>query len=265
MGRSIQWASGVLDEMVLVYEKTAENPAAENLLSRLEQSALAEARAHCGLVTSKGCLIKPSEYDLLTDEVKEALMWALSQVGLAAFSALMDEAKIIVRLSPRIQEVRCSTAFSILNRLEKLDGAYDAVHLRAKLEMQAPLGGKKGLMPIEALIAMLYPWLAGSETSTKEVAVKLALPRPAAAKPAPASQKDIQQEKSGASRRGSSAGSHKPDGHRRPSRRDIHREYKKASGADPCMDRPGCLFLSHTKSKNVCTAGFLQSFRHMSR
>ena len=120
----------------------------------------------------------------------------------------MDEAKIIVRLSPRIQEVRCSTALSILNRMEKLDG-------------------KKGLMPIEALIAMLYPWLAGSETSTKEVAVKLALPRTAAAKPAPVSQKDIQQEKSGASRRGSSAGSHKPDGHRRPFRRDIHREYKR--------------------------------------
>ena len=195
MGRSIQWASGVFDEMELVYEKAAEKPAAENLLSQLEQGALAEARAHCGMVTSKGCPVTPSEYDLLPDEVKEAPVWALSHVGLAAFSALMDEAKIIVRLSPRIQEVRCCTAFSILNRLEKLDGVYNALHPRATLEMQAPLGGKKGLMPIEALIAMLYPWLAVSETSTKEVAVKLALPRPAAAKPAPASQKDVWQEK----------------------------------------------------------------------
>lgn len=144
MGRSIQWASGVLDEMVLVYEKTAENPAAENLLSQLEQGALAEARAHCGMVTSKGCLVTPSEYDLLTDEVKEALMWALSQVGLAAFSALMDEAKIIVRLSPRIQEVRCSTAFSILNRLEKLDGAYDACISGLSWRCRRPWAARRG-------------------------------------------------------------------------------------------------------------------------
>ena len=195
MNRRIRWESGVLDEIELVYEKAAANPAAESLLSQLEQGALAEARAHCGMVTSKGCPITPAEYDLLPDAVKEALMAALSQAGLAAFSAPLNEAKITVQLSPRFQEVRCCTAFSILNRLEKLDGTYDALHPQAMLELQTPLGGKQGLMAIEALIAMLYPWLKVSETSTNEIAARLVLPRSAEAKQASASPKVVQQEK----------------------------------------------------------------------
>ena len=259
MNRSIQMGFVVFDEIELVYGNASQDPAAETLLSQLEQSALAEARARCGILTSKGRPVTPEEYDALPDEVKELLEAALIQVGLAAFSVPMDEAILTVRLSQRIQETCCCTPFSVLNRLEKLDGVYSALYSRATMEVQALLGGKQGLM------AMLYPWLKVSETSANEVAARLVPPRTAEVKPAPANLKVVQSEKRRGILERFLAGGHKPGGQRRPTRRDMHREYKWASGADPFMDRPDAFLYRQTKSKNVCTAGFLQSFRHISR
>lgn len=59
--------------------------------------------------------------------------------------------------------------FSVLKRLEKLDGAFNVRFPQAKLELRIPLGAKKGMMKCEMLIMQLYPWLSIKETSTNTV------------------------------------------------------------------------------------------------
>ena len=170
--RIIQWNSGCFDEIDLVYDKAAENEVATKIISELEAGALAEAKSHSGMIRLQDRPITPEQYDSLPDNVKEQLIAALSNIGLSSFAAPLTEPKIIVRLSPQIQQVRCCTAFSILNRLEKLDGAFNVLHPQATIEIQAPLGGKQGLVHIEMLISMLYPWLKVTEVSSNEIAAK---------------------------------------------------------------------------------------------
>lgn len=144
MERKIQWNSGCFDEIDLVYGKAAEKEVTEKILSELEVGALAEARAYSDIIVVDGRPLTPQQFDALPDSMKEQVMYNLSGMGLSAFSAPLTAPKISVRLSPHIQFVRCCTAFSILNRLEKLDGAFNMLHPQATLEIQAPLGGKKG-------------------------------------------------------------------------------------------------------------------------
>ena len=63
--------------------------------------------------------------------------------------------------------------FSVLNRLEKLDGAFNVLFPKATLELRVPLGAKKGMMKCEMLIMQLYPWLSITETSTNTVSSTL--------------------------------------------------------------------------------------------
>ena len=177
MEHTLQWTHGCFDEMELVLEKADANETTAKLFRELESGALAEARANCHLLRSG----TPEDFDAQPISIKEELIAALSTVGLAAFSAPLTEPKLTVRFSPNIQQVRCCTALSLLNRLEKLDGAYNMLHPQATLELQVPLGGKKGLVPIEMLICMLYPWLKVKEVASNEVASEL--PAPAAAAP----------------------------------------------------------------------------------
>lgn len=179
--RKIDWNSGCFDEIDLVYDKAEADATIAGILAELEAGALAEARAYSHNIRIDGRPVTPEQFDTLPDHMKEHVMYSLSGMGLAAFSAPLTEPKIIVRLTPHIQLVRCCTAFSILNRLEKLDGAYNVRFPKATLEIQAPLGGKKGLVQIEMLICLLYPWLSVSEISTNEVAV---VPAPEPPKPA---------------------------------------------------------------------------------
>lgn len=187
MERKIQWSSGCFDEIDLVYGKAAEKEATAKILADLEAGALAEAKAYSGNIQIDGRAIAPQQFDTLPDRAKEHVMFSLSNMGLASFQATLTEPKIVLRLTPHIQYVRCCTAFSILNRLEKLDGAFNMLHPQATLEIQAPLGGKKGLVQIEMLIAMLYPWLKVTEVSSNELAANVAQSQPPAA-PAPAPQ-----------------------------------------------------------------------------
>lgn len=170
MERKIKWISGCFDEIELVYDKASENESIASLLSELETGALAEARAYSDKIKIDGRPITPQQFDALPDRMKEQVMSTLSTMGLASFTTPIKEPKIIVRLTPDIQFVRCCTAFSILNRLEKLDGAFNMLHPTATLELQVPLGGKKGIFQIEFLIMQLYPWLQVREVSTDEVA-----------------------------------------------------------------------------------------------
>lgn len=172
MERKIQWNSGCFDEIDLVYGKAAKNEVTERILSELEEGAIAEARAYSDKIVVDGRPLTPQQFDALPDSMKEQVMYNLSGMGLSAFSAPLNEPKISVRLSPHIQFVRCCTAFSILNRLEKLDGAFNMLHPQATLEIQAPLDGKKGLVHIEMLISFLYPWLKVTEISSNEIAVQ---------------------------------------------------------------------------------------------
>lgn len=187
MERKIDWVTGCFDEIELVYDKAEKNVDIAHILTQLEIGALAEARLHCGMYQVEGRPLTPAEYDGLPDHAKENLMAALSNVGLGFFDASLKEPKITVRLTKNIQMVRCCTAFSILNRLEKLDGAYNVRFPKATLVIQAPLGGKKGLFQIEMLIMLLYPWLTVTEVSTDEEAVEppqtRTAPKPAEPKP----------------------------------------------------------------------------------
>lgn len=173
MERKIQWNSGCFDEIELVYDKAAEKEITTKLLAELEKGALDEAKAHRGLIQQQDNSIDLEKYDKLPDYVKESLMAMLSEMGLIYFSAPLTEPKIIVKLSSQIQQVRCCTAFSILNRIEKLDGALNVLHPEVTLEIHAPLGGKKGLSQIEMLIVLLYPWVRVTEVSSNEIAADL--------------------------------------------------------------------------------------------
>lgn len=172
MDRKMQWNSGCFDEIELVYDKAAEQAIPAKILAELELGALAEARAYSDKIIVEGRPLTPEQFDALPGHMKEHVMFRLSSMGLAVFDAALTEPKITVRLTPHIQQVRCCTAFSILNRIEKLDGAFNLLHPQAVLEIQAPLGGKKGLVQIEMLIALLYPWLKVTEVSTNQVAAE---------------------------------------------------------------------------------------------
>lgn len=170
MNRRIPWNSGCFDEIELVYSKAAEDETAARILEELELGALAEAKAHCAMVRIQKRSCTPEQYDCLPLSVKEHLIGMLSEAGLADINAQVNNPKITMRLSPRIQQLRCCTAFTILNRLEKLDGTFDMFQPNAILELQVPIGGKRGLTQIEMLISLLYPWLSVTEVSSGELA-----------------------------------------------------------------------------------------------
>lgn len=120
---------------------------------------------------------------------RENIMFALSGVGLEEFIPSIDKSRITVTFSPQIQSVLGCTMFSVLNRLEKLDGAFNIICPKTTLELRVPLGAKKGMMKCEMLIMMLYPWLSVTETSSDKPSSPLNAP-PAEKTPEPSTQKE---------------------------------------------------------------------------
>lgn len=173
MERRIQWQTGCYDEIDLVYEKAERNPGIAALLSELETMALNDTEESCGLLVLDNQPLTRESVRTLSQDDLETLMVILGQMGLESFVPSMKDGSITVTLSPRIQQVLGCTLFSILNRLEKLDGAFNVRFPNAKLELRVPLGGKKGLMKCEMLIMQLYPWLSITETSSGAVASTL--------------------------------------------------------------------------------------------
>ena len=170
MDRKIGWQSGVLDEINLVYEKANENEQIGKQLEDLEALALSEAKYNCGLKTDSGEYITPEQFDGLSSFIKEKVITTLATVGLGSLSADIPSATLILRFTPMIPKVLGCTMFDVLNRLEKLDGAISILAPKWTLEVQVPLGGKKGLFQWEMLIMQLYPWISIRETSTNEMA-----------------------------------------------------------------------------------------------
>ncbi len=173
MDRKIRWNSGVFDEIEMVYEKAKQNPNAARLLANLEEGALAEAQRNSRMISIDGKVIAPEEFDTLPDSSKEQLIANLAGIGLKTLSADLSIPKITICLSATIQPVLNCTAFSILNRLENLDGTVNRLFPNMELEIQAPIGGKKGLVVVEMLIAVLYPWLTVREVSSDVVAAPI--------------------------------------------------------------------------------------------
>ena len=170
MDRKINWITGCHDEIELVYEKAEQNQSIGMLLAELEQMALTEAEESCGLLSMNGKSITRDMVLGMSEQDKETVMYYLSGAGLVEFAPSMTEPKIVVKLSPHIQKVLGCTLFSVLNRIEKIDGAYNVVFPKATLELQLPLGGRKGILKWEMLIMQLYPWLSVSDTSYNVVA-----------------------------------------------------------------------------------------------
>lgn len=171
MNRKINWNSCEFDEIELVYEKAASNEYIGKLLEQLEAAALSEAKNNCGLLTTdSGKHITPEQFDAISDTDKETVIKVLSEIGLASISQDIQTAAIFIRFTEKIQSVLACTIFNVLNRLEKLDGAINLLKPKWTLELQIPLGGKKGLFQWELLIMQLYPWLSVSETSANEAA-----------------------------------------------------------------------------------------------
>lgn len=194
MERLINWTSGALDEIELVYEKAEQaNETARDIVQKMEQTALSEAHACCPLLRRGGAALSPEQFDRMDESEREQVIAALGNLGLAGLNTDLKEKKIVVRLSPYIQELLACAMFQLLNRLEKLDGAINCICPEMILELQAPLGGRKGLMQYEMLIGILYPWLKVHEVSSNELAAKLPLGGPAEQgepKPEPAQERE---------------------------------------------------------------------------
>lgn len=173
MERKINWYSGCHDEIELVYDKADENEDIAATLMELETMALQEAEESCGMLKMGDKSITREMFLEMSEQDKETVMYYLSGAGLQAFVPSMTEGKITVTFTPHIQRVLGCTMFSVLNRLEKLDGAFNMMFPKATLEFRVPLGAKKGMMKCEMLIMQLYPWLSITETSTNTVSSTL--------------------------------------------------------------------------------------------
>ncbi len=174
MERKINWNSGCFDEIGLVYEKAENNKTIGDLLSELEEIALRETENSCGLISIDNKPVSRDMVKAMSEIEREKLISILSDFGLLEFNPLLTEPKIVVKFSDKIQKVVGCTMFSVLNRLEKIDGSYNAMLFpKATLELQIPLGGKKGMLKWELLIMQLYPWLSVSEVSSNIIAEEL--------------------------------------------------------------------------------------------
>ena len=172
MNRKIEWRSMELDEIELVYEKAENNHTIETLLEQLETQALEEAKNNvCMLKTDTGNILKPEQFEILSDTEKETVIKVLGNAGLSAVNTDLQTATIIFSFSPIITRVQACTVFNLLNRIEKLDGSITILKPKWTLKLQVPLGGKKGLLQWEMLIMQLYPWLSVQEESTNEMAI----------------------------------------------------------------------------------------------
>ena len=82
MNRNIRWQTGAFDEMEFVYEKAMEKEQFEKALEELERLALSEAKNNCGLLTTKaGGHVTPEQFDGLSDNDRETVIRALSDIG----------------------------------------------------------------------------------------------------------------------------------------------------------------------------------------
>ena len=144
-------------------KKTENNEEIGELLEQLESQALLEVRANCKyLMPVDGSYITEEQFDSLPMEAKESAIKVLAGAGLSSMNLNQSggEPSIVTRLSGNIRHVMACTIFDILNRLENLDGAINAVFSEMTLELQVPLGGKKSAFSMgnvdHAVVSMAF-------------------------------------------------------------------------------------------------------------
>ena len=170
--RKLEWTSGLLDEIELVYKKAAGNEKIEEGLSMLEKEALSEAETACsegGLFAMElGQVLTHDQFENMPGIDKETAIVMLSQKGLSEFDIKRGSATIVTKFSPLIRETLACTIWGLLNRLEKVDGTTQDTSPKWTLDMRVPLGGRKNLVRWEMLIMQLYPWLSVQESAASE-------------------------------------------------------------------------------------------------
>ena len=171
MERTLYSLSDYFDEIDLVYENAKKNETTLKIFLDIEKSALTEAENNCDMFKCYGTAVTKEKFSSLSDNFKSKMIYELSEIGLCNFSASMEAPEIRATLSEYSPIVLGSTMFSILNRIEKLDGTYNMIFPKASLVIEAPFGGKKGLVKLEMMVMLLYPWLSVREESTNQVAV----------------------------------------------------------------------------------------------
>nr|MBQ6241620.1 hypothetical protein [Lachnospiraceae bacterium] len=124
-----------------------------------------EVHANYGILPQAEKL-SADEVRALPMEQKEEFIGALADIGLLSFQPELMDAKIKVEFAPSFPLVMACTVFSVLNKLEKLDGGINMLFPHMTLELHVPLGAKKGLTLWELLIIKLYPWLSVNELSS---------------------------------------------------------------------------------------------------
>ncbi len=173
MERKISWYSCCHDEIELVYEKAQQNESIASTLSELETMALCEAEENCSMLKIGDESITKEMFLKMSEQDKERVMYYLSGAGLQEFVPSRSDGKISVTFTPYVHNVLGCTMFSVLNRLEKLDGAFNVFCPEATLELRVPLGAGKGMVKFEMLIMQLYPWLSVTETPINTVSSPL--------------------------------------------------------------------------------------------
>lgn len=170
MNRKISWNSNEFDEIELVYEKAESDESIGKMLEQLETNALEEAKNNVGLLTTdSGKHLSAEQFDTLSGSDKETVIKVLSGMGLDYFNTDIQSALIQVRFTSKIQKLMACVIFNVINRIEKLDGAINMLHPKWTLELQVPVGGKKGLFQWEMLIMRLYPWISVREVASNEI------------------------------------------------------------------------------------------------
>lgn len=179
----IDWNSRLLDEINLVYEKVEANEKIQSLFAALEIYALQEAMEACqegGILSKKnrGAVLTQEEFSALLEIDKETAIVMLGEEnygygedGTLALSIDHKTATITVKLSQLICKTHACTAFDLLNRLEKMDGANNVVGASHwTLELHVPTEAKEKIASWSNLIEQLYPWITVKVCLSKETA-----------------------------------------------------------------------------------------------
>jgi len=97
-------------------------------METLERQAYLEAKANVGMLTpNSGKKLTPDQFEGLHATDKETVIRVLGNAGLVVFNTDIEKKTITVECSELITKVQACTVFSVLNRLEKLDGALNVL------------------------------------------------------------------------------------------------------------------------------------------
>ena len=166
MGKYINWPDGEFDEMSSVYAKAEKDEQDRPILEEMEKQAVAEARANCRAFKKEdGKRVTEEEFDDLTDVDKELMIASLAGFGIGKFSQDFDATTFSAVCTQDAGNLSACVFFTILNRLEKMEGAAQMIAPKWTLELFVPAGcNRSRLGKWEVLAMMLYPWISVRET-----------------------------------------------------------------------------------------------------